>query len=130
MKQSISGALSHIIITDSSRNQVRIYNKEELHKKLIERNTIHFRQSDGTPFTTEPMKSILGKFATTPDSQAILDGTYDIEAINTTPAVKSILWKAKRIAPANSIPSEISADDLESGYKKWRAHPHPHLDSI
>ena len=45
------------------------------------RNANHLNQADGTPFTVEPLLSLIGKDIFTTFSQALLDGTADLSKL-------------------------------------------------
>ena len=91
-----------------------------MNQLIIQRNITHFSQAEGTPFTLPGLSELLGKYATTPISQQILDGTYNIDTVPTTEATKIILRECKRIAPKNSVDDIIHTDEFRKGMKVWR----------
>jgi hypothetical protein len=50
---------------------------DEINYYLLLRNQRHFGQAQGTPFTISPLSNNVDWAASTPESEAILDGIYD-----------------------------------------------------
>jgi hypothetical protein len=82
MGKTKSGPMDHIL-QEQNGTIVRIQDPTEMNKVIIERNIQHFSQADGTPFTIEPMIEVTGLFGTTADCKDILNGTFNIEELNT-----------------------------------------------
>jgi hypothetical protein len=120
MKPEQSGGISHILTDNIDGSLTSTFDEETIHKLIIQRNINHFSQAESTPLTVAPLKTILGPYATSDASSAILDGTYDIDSINTTQAMKDILFKCKRIVPAHSVDCLITTEDVRNGFKAWR----------
>ena len=119
MKGTNSGAMSHVLVEDANGKVTTVHDQSEINTLLLQRNTSHFSQADGTPFTKSPLTDLLGKYGTNSHSEQLLSGTLDVGTINTTDATKAILRQLKRISPG-TVSSHISADDVRKGYKKWR----------
>lgn len=120
LKGEHRGALSYIQVDDGNGNISNIQDQHEINDLLIERNLKHFSQADGTPFTSTPLTTLLGRYGTNRNCAQILDGKLDVDKIELTDAVKTLLRAIKRIAPAGSVDCHISADDIRRGYKRWR----------
>jgi hypothetical protein len=119
-KPNRKGGITHIIKDNPDGTTSKIYDRDEIFDRIIERNKKHFSQAEGTPFTTPTMKNLLGPYATSHASKQILDGTFNIHLIITTQATKDILSKCKRITPAGTIDCTITTNDVRYGMKAWR----------
>jgi hypothetical protein len=90
-----------------------------MHNAMLLRNYKHFSQADGTPFTLKELMEITGIYGTTVECKNILQGTFDINKIDTSEAVKRILKQVQRSESVSDISDSISASDLINGYKRW-----------
>lgn len=59
-----SGGLDHVLKLNGEGREERISDKDQMFEEIIKRNIKHFSQADGTPFTCEPLRSLLGQTAT------------------------------------------------------------------
>ena len=91
MKQAHTGALNHVLTEDSNGDTTAIRDQMEINELLLRRNTKHFSQADGTPFTQRPITELLGRYGTNKESEAILNGEMDTNSVRTTEATKEIL---------------------------------------
>ena len=100
----------------------RVNNIEEIEKIIIERNRQHLNQAEGTPFTQEPLLSIMGNDACTEASDKLLTGSFNYETIQTTLLQKQYLKDLrKHKGDLNSkIKSSISIDEMKKGFSKWK----------
>ena len=67
-----------------------IHVTEAMFAAIIDRNRKHFSQADGTPFTIEPLKSLLGPYATNDFAQGIIKGHQDFLSLPISEATKAI----------------------------------------
>ena len=72
------------------------HNPEEIEKALTLRNNTHLSQSEGTPFTTAPLKILLGPDSFTPFGKALLIGTADMSNIPLSKLQKLYLNNLKK----------------------------------
>ena len=86
---------------------------------MIERNTKHFNQAHGTPFTKGGLFELLGWSGTGPAAEKVLAGTLDIDSLETTEAVKAILRGLQRRDNFQAIDTHITNDDFMKGFKRW-----------
>ena len=79
--------------TDPKKQKfIEIRDPIEIMNMLVERNSKHFSQATGTPFTVEPLLTVVGEDGSTADADKILDGTYDIGSLNLpTEAARDLL---------------------------------------
>lgn len=119
MKNTNSGAMSHLIIEEGDGNMTTIHDQKEINNRLLECNRTHFSQADGTPFTRQPLTGLLGRYGTNEHSNKILEGKFDVNTIRTSEATKEILRQLKLVSPG-TISVHISANDVGKVYKKWR----------
>ena len=59
----------------------RVNNIDEIEIIILERNKQHLNQVEGTPFTKEPLRSIIGKDACNEASGKFLTGSFNCETI-------------------------------------------------
>ena len=108
------------LVVENETGTRTIHDQQQINDLLLARNAKHLSQADGTPFTVEPLTSLLGRFGTNNNSTKLLDGELNIDEIRTTDATKTILRKLKRVEQAGHVPSHISPEDIRTGYKTWR----------
>ena len=84
-------------MTSRKKNlQFKTIDDPQLIDKLInEGNAHHLNQAQGTPFTIEPLLSLIGQDSFTSFFQEILDGTADLDDINVSPLIKEYLTNLK-----------------------------------
>ena len=86
----------------------------------VERNRKHFGQAKNTPFACAPLSELTGWDATGEVADATLNGTFDVESVDATDAVKAI-FRALRKDKCNAPPLKetITTKDFVDGFKKW-----------
>ena len=113
------GGLSSILIPIGETEEWEtIYDQNRIEDKLIERNHKHFGQAQGTPFTVEPLSTILDWSGNTETGEQLLEGTFDISTVDTDEATKIILKNLCADEP--EIQHNISVEELTSGFKYWK----------
>jgi hypothetical protein len=120
MNPSTEFGLNHLLMNGPNKPPLPIYEQDELEQALLDRNNIHFRQADKTPFSTNYLKLLLGPYGTNEASQMLLDGTLQIDFTQVSRATASILRKLQRVAAPDSIDASISMEELKAAYKCWR----------
>jgi hypothetical protein len=115
----LSSGLDHIIIQDANGSQETIFDPDIMYKRLIDRNIKHFSQADGTPFTVEPLKSLLGPYGTSEFAADLLAGNIDIDTLDVNEATRTILEQLQRRPYHGKISCEILTDEVIEGYMKW-----------
>ena len=93
--------------------------REELETALLIQNEQHFSQAQGSPFTTEPLSTLLSYNGLTKFGDEILEGKANLSALNVTRETKLLIQAMQRRAPPLPI-DRISEQDVAQGYKKWR----------
>ena len=99
-----------------------IYNPEEIDKVLTLRNKEHLSQSKGTPFTTAPLKDLLGPDSFTPFGKALLTGTVDLSKLSLSKLQKLYFANLKKAYGVLAFPisPHIYIEDMTSGVRKWK----------
>ena len=93
--------------TDTSVNGNDIKSTKKLHFKtidnpilidqlIVDRNAKHPNQADRTPFTVEPLLSLVGKDTFTTFSQELLDGTADLSQLKLSPTTQLYMQNLKQ----------------------------------
>ena len=111
--------IDHLLIRDpectetdpKKQKYIEVRDPVEIMNLLLKRNCKHFSQATGTPFTVEPLLTIVGEDGTTGDADKILDGTYDIGSLNLpTQAAQDLLKRlGEQFLPEGS---ELKDEDL------------------
>ena len=114
-----SGGLDHVLKINGEGGEERISDKDRMYDEIIKRNREHFSQADGTPFTVEPLRSLIGETATNNFCDQILNGTINLDGLDIEEATKALLRNLVKNDDYEQIDQHISDDDLISGYKKW-----------
>ena len=114
-----SSGLDHILRETVNGTTERIGKKEDMFKAIIERNIQHFSQADGTPFTIDPLKSLIGPTATSDFCDEIIKGRIDLSEMDIQDASKAILSHLGCNKDNTEIDVLISDEDILQGYKKW-----------
>ena len=84
---------------------------------LLERNQKHFGQAHGTPFTVEPLASVVDFNASTTACEAILFGTFSGESID---ALTQLFIHQLQLKTAiDFLPPSITSDDMQSKFAIW-----------
>ena len=123
IKGSASGALSYILIPkpftgfqydpNTVNEWEAIYDQQRIQELIIGRNIIHFGQAQGTPFTEEPLASLI------PPGIKLHD--IDIETINNSGISQAAKDIASKLRPCeNNIEAKTTLEELKSGYRKWK----------
>lgn len=86
---------------------------------LLLRNRNHFGQAQGTPFTISPLRELIDWTATTPESEAILNGQY-VPPTSMPSLCQQVLNECKASITIDSIPPQITAQALSGKIKAWR----------
>ena len=63
---------------------------------IADRNANHLNQADGTPFTVEPLLSLIGKDTFTTFLQALVDGTTDLSKLQLSPTIQLYMKNLKQ----------------------------------
>ena len=97
----------------------RIVDRQEIEETLLTHNQQHFEQAIGSPFSSEPLISLLGWDGSEHESNRVLQ-TGTIDADNLNKATKEILGLIKRPKECEDIDIAITTADLGSGFKSWK----------
>ena len=89
---------------------------------MIKRKIYHLSQAEGTLFTTNKMKGIIGKDGCSPDADEILLGTFKTPLNLLTPLqtqyFKNLQWENK-IRPTGA-PETIIINDIKEEFQKLK----------
>ena len=126
--------IDHLLVRDlecqetdpNKQKYIEIRDPVEIMKLLLERNCKHFSQATGTPFTIEPLLTIVGEDGTTASADKILDGTFDLGSIDLpTQAARDLLKRlGEQFLPEGC---ELKDEDLRletttvfGWFKNWK----------
>ena len=71
-------------------------------------NPKHFKQAYGTPFTVEPLLSLVGKDTFTTFSQILLDGTADLSPLKLSPTTQLYMQNLKQNNTIVKLPTNTT----------------------
>ena len=74
----------------------RIENPTLIEKLILDRNTHHLNQAQGSPFTVEPLQSLLGTDSDTPFAEELLNGDANLYYLPLTKVTKRYLESLTR----------------------------------
>ena len=74
LKKMKGGSVTRVEITKDDQ-LVELTTKDAIYNACIEENRDKYSQTSSTPCMTEPLKTLLGRFADTPFSLSVLNGT-------------------------------------------------------
>ena len=109
------GGIKYILVPDGPDKWKRIIDSSEINSRLQERNCKHYQQANGTPYTIEPLTSMLGQHATSDIAQDILDGIPP--KVNDETIARMFKNLSNRLEPHTV---KVTAADLITGYSRWR----------
>ncbi len=101
--------------------------REELDGPTIQVETTafcekHFAQAQGTPFTIDPLQTLIGPHGTSDAATEILNGIHDIEQYPILAATKELLRQLEHppdLKNTQDIPHNLSTEDVQECYKHW-----------
>ena len=106
-----------------------IHNHEEIDILLAAGNAQHLHQTHGTPFTVEPLRTLIGKDSFTPFSQEILGSSTNFDSLEISDKIKLYLQNLKRKKVKGTINNKgiIPLIEFKQGYKQWKKGTTPSL---
>ena len=93
------------------------FDPKKLEEKLLQRGREHFSQAQGTPFTEEPLRTMLPFMANSKFADKILEGKIP-EELKISWVTRKVLEQAKRKRKESG--AEFTENDVITGYRRWR----------
>ena len=89
---------------------------------IADRNAHHLNQADGTPFTIEPLLSLIGKDTFTTLSQELLEGKANLSQLELSQPTKLYMQKLKQKNTIVNSPTNITIPYKKyvEGFKNWK----------
>eukprot|EP00978_Attheya_sp_CCMP212_P040070 scaffold214995_cov39-Attheya_sp.AAC.1 len=106
----------------TTTNWRKIFDKDELERVLHERNKVHFSQAatDKTPFTVDPLYSLLGFTANTEFGDKFRKGEIDLELLDLDEDAYELLEELlPKPDDLTKIDEALPLQEVISGFKKW-----------
>ena len=103
-------------------NWRKIFDKDELEKVLHARNKTHFSQAatDRTPFTTDPLYSLLGFTANTSFGDKFRKNDIDLDLLDLDDDVYELLEELlPKADDLSKISDALPIKEVMSGFRKW-----------
>ena len=91
-------------------------------KLIADRNAHHLNQADGTPFTIEPLLSLIGKDTFTTFSQELLEGKANLTQLYLSPTTQLYMEKLKqnKTIVNSSTNTTIPYKEYVEGFNNWK----------
>ena len=92
----------------------------------IERNTRHLNQAQGTPYTIEPLQSLLGLDSRTLFGNSVLDGTMNLKQLSLTTLQQLYFKEMKKTEQPliKKVKNKVSLDEMKYTFTKWKERRH------
>ena len=122
LKKLKGGSVTKVEVTKNGQN-VELTNELDIFQACAEENNQKYHQTDNTPCMQEPLFSLLGNFANTPFSLAILNGTANFPA-NIPHFTKLLLQHLKKPQHVNldEVDPYVSVEEYQQGWKKMKEY--------
>ena len=89
---------------------------------IADRNAHHLNQADGTPFTIEPLISLIGKDTFTTFSKELLEGKANLDQLNLSPTTRLYMENLKQNKTIVNSPTNTTIPYKEyiEGSRNWK----------
>jgi len=105
---------------DSNLNKYTTINDANgIEKHLLEFCQKHFVTAHGSPFTVQPLSTLLNYDSVTPFAEQVIRGQADIDSLNLDHATKQFLKYQQRPPRFLAKSQKLDFDKLTEGFKKW-----------
>jgi hypothetical protein len=104
---------------DQVKTWEMIHDQQRLQEFLIKRNTVHFSQAHGTPFTKEPLNK-LDWNACSKEAENLLQGNIPHEINHPNRFVKAILESIAKRPQLPEIDTYIPPEEVAQGFRRWK----------
>jgi hypothetical protein len=118
---SYKGLTSIEVPCEDNPNKWRTLQEPLMTPKLVLRNTSHFSQADGTPFSSHPLKTIFGYEGTNQIAKELVDKqTVPTNLIIQDQYTQSII---DQLSDGNNLPTnqeDITFDEFKAAFINWK----------
>jgi hypothetical protein len=115
-------AMDHIAFIAADGSRVTTYNKDIIEDKLLEENIRRFNQADGSPFLTDPLVRLVGKYGEDHNVQSILENRVQLPAMDTDRYTPLLVQEMRAPDNYRSKEVDLSLDNFVSGWCKAKEH--------
>ena len=117
------GNIGEIEIQNEDGTTTLIEEPVDIFRRILQRDQIHFRQAEGTPFTTQPLQQFLGIAGETPAAQEFLrTGNLTLDFQHATLPETITLLRHMKSFPVRipHVNTTITAEDYRKFFRKWK----------
>lgn len=115
-----SSGISHVEIHDQAKGNItKITDPSQIVATLIECNTAHFGQAQGTPFTTGRLKDLIGYEGRADVIDQIINGNPPAALLEPNNGAEVIIRQLSNGCRLPIISSDISFMEYKSAFRKW-----------
>jgi hypothetical protein len=93
-----------------------IHDQQCLKEFLLKRNTVHFNQAHGTPFTIDPLNKLDWNASST-EAETLLNGQVPVEFNKIDPFAMKILEHIANREQLPEIDTYMSPEDVAQGFR-------------
>ena len=99
-----------------------IDNPTLIEELILDRNSHHLNQAQGSPFTVEPLQFLTGTDSDTPFTEALLNGDANLHHISLTKVTKRNLESLTRNKEIIKFSQQqtIPLDEYKKGFRNWK----------
>jgi len=109
-----------MIPDDRNPNECTTINDADgIEKHLLEFCQKHFAKAHGSPFTIQPLSTLLNYDSVTPFAKQVIRGQADIDSLPLDHATKQFLKHQRRPPRFLAKTQKLDFDKLTEGFKKW-----------
>jgi hypothetical protein len=131
LRPTVRGGISYVVVPAKSnpedypydpgkvKNWEMIHDQQRLEQFLIKRNTVHFGQAHGTPFTIAPLNK-LDWNASSSEAESLLNGQIPTVLQNKNPFAMDILRHIAHREQLPEIDTYLSPDEIAQGFHRWK----------
>jgi len=117
-----TGGLTQLIVPNPNNNDQwdTINDRATMEMMLLQRSQTHFQQADGTPYTIEPIRSLLGPDGLTQFGKQIYDRLPIDQSIPITPGTRLLLeHQYNKVPKLRNVEHPLEFESLMKGFRKW-----------
>jgi hypothetical protein len=131
LRPTARGDLAYVVALENSNPQdypydpdtvtswEMIHDQQRLQEFLLKRNTVHFSQAQGTPFTVEPLNK-LDWNACSEESENLLKGKIPCKSDTPNHYVKEILKSIAKQSQLPEINTYLPPEEVAQGFRHWK----------
>ena len=120
-RQQIETTIESLEDPKSCKEWISVTNPDDIEHYIRMRNSGHFGQAQGTPFTEPPLSETVNWSADGTFCDDILNGVYhQHDTLDSVPQCQALLATCKVASDLDMLPAEITEQEFAGKMKSWR----------